>query len=77
MMGELREMTFEPGQLFGNVGAIGKERDFLEQALVVRRQTPRPAFCRRSSEGSAIFFRDRRMPLAHFLEFDWRTISSR
>ena len=38
MMRELREMTFEPGQFFGNVGAIGEERNFLEQALVIDRK---------------------------------------
>ncbi len=37
-MGELREMAFEPGQLFGNIGAIGKKGDFLEQTIVVRRK---------------------------------------
>ena len=29
-MGKLCEMTFEPGQLFRNIGAIGKECDFLD-----------------------------------------------
>ena len=34
-MRELREMTFQARQFFGNIGAIGEDGDFLEQALVV------------------------------------------
>ena len=35
MMGELREVTFQPGQFLGNIGAIGEEGDLLEQAFVI------------------------------------------
>ena len=35
MMRELREMTFQARQFFGNVGAIGEERDLFYESLVV------------------------------------------
>ena len=54
MMRELREMTFEPGQFLGDVGAIGKKCDLLEQAFVVGWQS-RPAFLDRSSSAARYF----------------------
>ena len=38
VMRELREMTFQPRQFFGNIGAIGKERNFLQEPLVIDRR---------------------------------------
>ena len=35
MMRELREMTFQSRQFLGNVGAIGEERDLLQQAFII------------------------------------------
>jgi hypothetical protein len=37
VLGELREVTLEPRQLFGNVRTIGEDRDLLEQAFVFER----------------------------------------
>ena len=34
MMGKLRDVAFEPGQLLGNIGAIGKKKNFLGHAVV-------------------------------------------
>ena len=37
MMRELREMAFQSRQFLRNIGAIGEDRNFLEQALVINR----------------------------------------
>ena len=67
MMRELREMAFQPGQFFRDIGAIGEERDFLEQALVIdRRSAVRPfRFVRAGRRGN---FSPPRMERANFFE---------
>src|SRR4026208_383275 len=38
MMGKLSKMTFKPRQLFRYISAVGKERNFFQDALVLVRQ---------------------------------------
>ena len=39
---ELMKMALQPGQFLGDVRAVGKEDDFLEQALVIRGNALQP-----------------------------------
>ena len=57
MMRELSEMTFHPGQLFGNVRAIGEEGNFSHQTLVLR-GNGKTSFMNAFQKCGAIFFHD-------------------
>src|SRR5437763_5976528 len=57
VMRELSEMTFHPGQLFGNVRAIGEEGNFSHQTLVLR-GNGKTSFMNAFQKCGAIFFHD-------------------
>src|SRR5947209_8101846 len=67
VMGKLCQMTFDPRQFFGNIGAVREERNLLNQALVLRsdRQT---GFLNPVQQGGAIFFDDVGMKSADLLD---------
>ena len=67
MMSELRQMALEPGQLFGNIGAIGENGHLLEQAFVLERKIE-PGFFEPFPQRRAIFFHHVGIKRADFLD---------
>ena len=55
MMGKLSKMTLKSRQLFRYISAIGKERNFFQDALVLVSQR-QPSFCIRSSSAARYRF---------------------
>ena len=68
MMGELGKMTFKSRQLFRYISAIGKERNFFQDALVLGSQR-QPGFLYPFEQRRAIPFDHVRMQYPDFLKF--------
>ena len=66
-MGELGEMAFHASELFGNVSAIGEERDLFYQTLVVGRDR-QTRFLNALKQSGPIFFNDVRVQAADLLD---------
>jgi len=67
MVRELGEVTVQARQFFRDIGAIGKERDFLHQPLVVYGDR-QPRLLNAVEQRRAMFFHDIRVQRANLLE---------
>ena len=68
MMGKLSKMTLKPRQFFRYISAIGEERNFFQDALVLVSQR-QPCFLDSIEQRSAIPFHHVGMQCPDFLEF--------